>query len=143
MIKTSIADSGYALLCQRAEEALDNAYCPYSKYRVGAAVMTESGKIYTGCNIENGSYGASNCGERTAVFKAVSDGERRLTAIAIFTDIGNSPPFPCGICRQVLSEFCSGDMAVIVFDGEKSVYNLTLEELLPYSFELKSDTNPF
>ncbi|HBH95516.1 MAG TPA: cytidine deaminase [Ruminococcaceae bacterium] len=128
------------MLCRKAEEALENAYCPYSKYRVGAAVMTGSGKVYTGCNIENSSYGASNCGERTAVFNAVSSGERNLTAIAVFTDIGNPPPFPCGICRQVLSEFCGGDTPVIVFDGEKSVYNLTLEELLPYSFELKSES---
>lgn len=139
MIKTTIEDCGYVLLCQKAEEALENAYCPYSKYRVGAAVLAESGKIYMGCNIENASYGATCCGERAAIFKAVSEGERRFTAIAIFTDVGNQPPFPCGICRQVLSEFCEADMPVIVFDGEKSVYNLILEELLPYSFELKSE----
>ncbi len=139
MIKTTIEDCGYALLCQKAEEALENAYCPYSKYRVGAAVLADSGKIYIGCNIENASYGATNCGERTAIFKAVSEGECKFTAIAVFTDVGNPPPFPCGICRQVLSEFCDADMPVIVFDGEKSVYNLTLEELLPYSFELKNE----
>lgn len=139
MIKTTIEDSGYSLLCQKAAEALENAYCPYSKYRVGAAILAGSGKIYTGCNIENASYGASNCGERTALFKAVSEGERKFSAMAIFTDSGNAPPFPCGICRQVLSEFCSSDLKVIVFDGDKSVYNLTLGELMSYSFEFKPE----
>lgn len=137
MIKTTIEDSGYLSLCQKAEEALENSYSPYSHYRVGAAVLAESGKIYSGCNIENVSYGAANCGERTALFKAISEGERKFLALAIFTDVGNSPPFPCGICRQVLSEFCSEDMPIIVFDGEKSVFNLTLGELMPYTFELK------
>lgn len=139
MIKTSIEDCGFPLLAQKAREAAENAYCPYSHYRVGAAVLTQSGKIYTGCNIENGSYGASNCGERTAVFKAVSEGERNFTAIAVFTDPGNNPPFPCGICRQVLSEFCSNDLKVIVYDGDKSVYNFTLVELLPHSFDFISE----
>lgn len=135
MIKTTVEDSGYELLCQKAAEALENAYCPYSGYRVGAAVLAESGKIYTGSNIENASYGASNCGERTALFKAVSEGERKISAIAVFTEKGNQPPFPCGLCRQALSEFCSTDMPVIVFDGDKSVYNLTFGELFPYAFE--------
>lgn len=135
MIKTTVEDSGYELLCQKAEEALENAYCPYSGYRVGAAVLAESGKLYTGCNIENASYGATNCAERTALFKAVSEGERKISAIAIFTDKGNQTPFPCGLCRQALSEFCSPDMPVIVFDGDKSVYNITFEEIFPYSFE--------
>lgn len=134
MIKTRIEDSSYTQLIGKAREALNNAYCPYSKYRVGAAVLTENGNIYTGCNIENGSYGATNCAERTAVFKAVSEGERSFTAIAVFTDEGNTPPFPCGICRQVLTEFCAPDMPVIIYDGEKSVYNFTLEELVPFSF---------
>ncbi len=134
MIKTRIEDSSYTQLIGKAREALNNAYCPYSKYRVGAAVLTEKGNIYTGCNIENGSYGAASCAERTAVFKAVSEGERSFTAIAVFTDEGNTPPFPCGICRQVLTEFCAPDMPVIIYDGEKSVYNFTLEELVPFSF---------
>lgn len=134
MIKTRIEDSSYTQLIGKAREALNNAYCPYSKYRVGAAVLTEKGNIYTGCNIENGCYGATNCAERTAVFKAVSEGERSFTAIAVFTDEGNPPPFPCGICRQVLTEFCAPDMPVIIYDGEKSVYNFTLEELVPFSF---------
>lgn len=135
MIKTTVEDSGYKLLCQKAAEALENAYCPYSGYRVGAAVLAGSGKIYTGCNIENASYGATNCAERTALFKAISEGERKITAIAIFTERGNQPPFPCGICRQALSEFCSPEMPVTVYDGDKSVYNLTFGEIFPYSFE--------
>lgn len=134
MIKTRIEDSGYLQLIEKAREVLSNAYCPYSDYRVGAAVLTEKGNIYTGCNVENSSYGASNCAERTAVFKAVSEGEKSFSAIAVFTDEGNDPPFPCGICRQVLTEFCSPDMPVIIYDGEKSVYNFTLEELIPFSF---------
>lgn len=138
MIKTSIEDSGFALLAQRAREALENAYCPYSGYRVGAAIAAVSGKIYTGCNIENASYGASNCAERTAVFKAVSEGEREFTALAIFSEEGSAPPFPCGICRQVLSEFCPPDMPIIVFDGEKSVFNTSLAEMLPFAFDLNT-----
>lgn len=134
MIKTRIEDSPYPQLIEKAREALSNAYCPYSGYKVGAAVLTVKGKIYAGCNIENGSYGAANCAERTAVFKAVSEGEREFSAIAIFTEEGNDPPFPCGICRQVLTEFCSPDMPVIVYDGERSLYNFTLEELIPFSF---------
>lgn len=134
MIKTRIEDSGYLQLIEKAREVLSNAYCPYSDYRVGAAVLTEKGNTYTGCNVENSSYGASNCAERTAVFKAVSEGEKSFSAIAVFTDEGNDPPFPCGICRQVLTEFCSPDMPVIIYDGEKSVYNFTLEELIPFSF---------
>lgn len=136
MIKTSIEDSGFALLAQKAREAMENAYCPYSNYRVGAAVLTVGGRIYSGCNIENGSYGATNCAERTAIFKAVSEGERQFSALAIFAEEGSAPPFPCGICRQVLSEFCSPDMPIIVFDGEKSVYNTSLEEILPFAFDL-------
>lgn len=136
MIKTSIEDSGFALLAKKAREAMENAYCPYSNYRVGAAVLTVGGRIYSGCNIENGSYGATNCAERTAVFKAVSEGEREFKALAIFAEEGSAAPFPCGICRQVLSEFCPPDMPIIIFDGEKSVYNTTLAELLPFSFDL-------
>lgn len=139
MIKTSVEDCGYKALAEKAKEAVENAYCPYSGYRVGAAVLTENGNIYTGCNIENASYGASNCAERTAVFKAVSEGERRIMAVAIFTDEGNDAPFPCGICRQVLSEFCEPDAAIIIYDGADSVYNAELAELLPYSFQFNNE----
>lgn len=135
MIKTSIEDCGYKNLVENAKAAMENAYCPYSGYRVGAAVVTPDGGIYTGCNIENGSYGATNCAERTAVFKEVSEGERKITAVAICTDEGGETPFPCGICRQVLSEFCQPDTPIIIYDGEDTCYSAELAELLPYSFQ--------
>ena len=135
MIKISIEDCGYKELVEKAKKAMENAYCVYSGYRVGAAVMTFDGEIYTGCNIENGSYGASNCAERTAVFKAVSDGKRKITAVAVCADEGAEIPFPCGICRQVLSEFCEPDAEIIVCDGNNACYNAELSELLPYSFK--------
>lgn len=139
MIKTAIEDCGYTELAHSAREAVEMAYCPYSGYKVGAAVLTESGKIYSGCNIENSSYGASNCAERTALFKAVSEGHRKITAIAVFTEEGNDPPFPCGICRQVLSEFCTPETKIIIYDGERSVFNSDLGELLPYSFKFDAE----
>ncbi len=135
MIKTSVEDCGFKELTEKAKEAMEKAYCPYSGYRVGAAVTDSEGEIYTGCNIENGSYGASNCAERTAVFKAVSEGKRKITAVAICTDEGGETPFPCGICRQVLSEFCAPDTPIIICDGNDTCYRSELAELLPYSFQ--------
>lgn len=143
MIKTTIEDCGCPELAYSAREAVEAAYCPYSGYKVGAAVLTESGKIYSGCNIENSSYGASNCAERTALFKAVSEGHRKITAIAVFTEEGNDPPFPCGICRQVLSEFCTPETKIIIYDGERSVFNSDLGELLPYSFKFDAEKTPY
>lgn len=139
MIKTSVEDCGFKELAEMARAALENAYCPYSGYRVGAAVMTSDGTVYTGCNIENGSYGATNCAERTAVFKAVSEGKRKITAVVICTDEGGETPFPCGICRQVLSEFCEPDTPIIILDGTDSCYNAELAELLPYSFQFSKE----
>ena len=137
MIKTTIEDCRFPELIQAARKALENAYNPYSNYKVGAALLTEHGKVFTGCNVENGSYGASNCAERTAVFKAVSEGERCFSAIAIASEDGETPPFPCGICRQVISEFCSHEMPVLIYDGKGSVYNTELGELIPYAFDFK------
>ena len=128
-------------LIARAIEARDMAYCPYSEYAVGAALLTKEGKTYLGCNIENAAYGPSNCAERTAIFKAVSEGERSFKAIAIT----GSPKgrkidqfaFPCGVCRQVMAEFTDPDnFLVIMTDGEgiPEVHNLA--ELLPMSFTL-------
>lgn len=113
-----------------AEEARRNAYAPYSGFVVGAALLATSGRVYSGCNVENASYGLSICAERTALFKAVSAGEREFVAIAVVTETGATP---CGACRQVLREF-GGDLRVIVANlkGERRVY--TLEELLPHSF---------
>ena len=139
MIKTTIKDCRFPELVQAARKALENAYSPYSDYKVGAALLTEQGKMFTGCNVENGSYGASNCAERTAVFKAVSEGERRFTAIAIASEDTETPPFPCGICRQVISEFCPPETPVLIYDGSGSVYNAELGELIPYAFDFKKE----
>ena len=116
--------------------AMKKAYAPYSGFYVGAALLGASGAVYTGCNVENASYGASCCAERTAVFKAVSEGEKEFTSIAIVGGKGGTVTSfcpPCGICRQVLAEFAQGDARVILFDGENAKA-LTLRELLPHSF---------
>lgn len=125
----------FEALYKEAEEARKNAYAPYSGFQVGAALLTENGSIYRGVNVENASYPLTNCAERSAVFAAVSGGERHFTAIAICGGKGTDtkvPCYPCGACRQVLSEFCDKDFPVILSDG---VY--TLGELLPYSFQLE------
>ncbi len=125
-------------LISAAINARKNSYSPYSHYAVGAAVLTDRDEIVTGCNVENASYGLCNCGERTAIFKAVSEGARKIRAIAIAAAGG--APYPCGACRQVMSEFAeSPDMPVIVVtitdEGEKKE-EFTLKELLPYGFTL-------
>ena len=129
-------------LLLKAIEARDFAYAPYSNHKVGAALLGKSGKIYTGCNVENAAYTPTNCAERTAIFKAVSEGEREFTAIAIVGGVGESLSeicAPCGVCRQVLGEFCDKDMPIIMGTPEKIVVS-TLGELLPFSFG-KSDLN--
>lgn len=126
----------YKELIKKAIEAREKAYVPYSKFKVGAALLTENDKVYTGCNIENASYGATNCAERTAIFKAVSEGEKNIKAIAI---VGSQEEltFPCGICRQVISEFALGDMKVIIGKNENEYVVKTLEEILPGAFTKK------
>jgi len=121
-------------LVRLAVEAKENAYVPYSGFHVGAALYADNGKVYTGCNVENASYGASICAERTAVVKAVSDGARRILAIAISSD-SNNPTMPCGICRQFISEFCAPDMPLYLSNrqGEYKVY--TFDDILPHSFK--------
>lgn len=125
------------LICD-AFECREAAYTPYSHFKVGAALVTEDGSIYKGCNIENASYGATNCAERTAVFKAVSDGHRKIYAIAIVGGMEGAEPtyaFPCGICRQVLREFSEpSELIVIVAKSVTDYKTYTLEELLPESF---------
>ena len=123
-------------LISLAVEAMGNAYAPYSGFQVGAALLCCDGTVYTGCNIENAAYSPTNCAERTAVFKAVSEGHRDFTAIAIcggkagkITDL--CPP--CGVCRQVLGEFCKDDFPVYLA-GPEGCKILTLGDLLPYSF---------
>ena len=123
-----------AELLQKAGEAARKAYCKYSRFSVGAALLTEDGKVYTGCNIENGSYSLTVCAERTAIFKAVSEGDTRFAAIAIVGGADNDltrPCYPCGACLQVMSEFCSGEFEIILTDGTH-----TLDELMPKRFEL-------
>jgi cytidine deaminase len=119
-------------LIKKAREAREKSYSPYSRFKVGAAVKTKSGKIYTGTNVENASYGLTVCAERVAVFKAVSEGERELEALAVFTEAGELTP-PCGACRQVLWEFSRGLVVVLANSKEKKV--LRLAELLPFPFQ--------
>ena len=120
-----------------ALEARKNAYAPYSHFAVGAARFTKNGKVYTGCNIENAAFSPTSCGERTAFFKAVSEGEREFLAIAVAGgrtgENPENPCPPCGVCRQVMAEFCGPDFEVLLTDG-KSIQKLTLKELFPYSF---------
>lgn len=126
-------------LISEAKKARERAYAPYSKHYVGAALLTKGGKIYHGCNIENAAYGPTNCAERTAFFKAIYDGERDFLKIAIVggmegTD-GNDTCAPCGICRQVMMEFCSPDtFKVILANGTELPLEYTLNELLPLGF---------
>lgn len=118
-------------LIEKAMEAKEKAYVPYSNFHVGAAVETEDGSIYTGCNIENASYTPTVCAERTAIFKAVSEGGRKIKKIAIVGD--SNMTYPCGVCRQVIREF--GKDADIIIANSKDEYEVyTLEDLLPHSF---------
>jgi cytidine deaminase len=119
-------------LVKYAKIAMENAYVPYSNFRVGAALLTENNEIYTGCNIENAAYGSTNCAERTALFKAVSEGKRKFKRIAIISDSEHFT-YPCGICRQVLAEF-SVNIEVIVANnkGEFKVHKFS--DILPYAF---------
>lgn len=126
-------------LVQSALKARKNAYMPYSGYAVGAALLAADGEIYTGCNVENASFGATNCAERTAFFKAVSEGEREFTAIAVAG--GNALEevkdfaYPCGVCRQVMQEFCEEDFLILVVTANGEYKEHTLAELLPYGFK--------
>ncbi|MBN1266822.1 MAG: cytidine deaminase [Anaerolineales bacterium] len=118
-------------LLQAAQQARLSAYTPYSKYKVGAALLTESGKIFTGVNVENAAYPVSICAERTAIFKAVSEGERKFSAIAVVTENGGSP---CGSCRQVMAEFAP-DMQVFIAKTDGTIdLETTVKELLPAYF---------
>lgn len=129
-------------LILQAKNARTLSYSPYSHFQVGAALLTEDGSIYTGCNVENASYSATNCAERTAVFKAVSENERVFVAIAIvggkeYTKGEICPP--CGVCRQVLAEFCDADNFSVILAIDENEYKIyTLDTLLPVRFSLKS-----
>ncbi|MBQ6830330.1 MAG: cytidine deaminase [Clostridia bacterium] len=122
------------MLLALAKEALKNAYAPYSRFTVGAALLCTDGTVYTGCNIENAAFSPTVCAERVAFFKAVSDGKRDFTAIAIVNGNG-TPCSPCGVCRQVMAEFCAPDFTVVLENnGAPAAYPLA--ELLPHSFAL-------
>ncbi|MGN1136474.1 MAG: cytidine deaminase [Oscillospiraceae bacterium] len=121
-------------LIDASKAAQENAYTPYSNFKVGAALLCRDGSVYSGCNIENATYGATNCAERTAVFKAVSEGNRDFTAIAI-TSSGGGLTFPCGICRQVLAEF-SPEIRILLENENGGICEFKLSELLPHSFSL-------
>ncbi|MCD8036315.1 MAG: cytidine deaminase [Clostridiales bacterium] len=128
-------------LVLEAIEARKMSYSPYSNFMVGAALLTKDGKVYRGCNIENAAYGPTNCAERTAIFKAVSEGERDFEAIAVIGGAKDAKPeefstaAPCGVCRQVMAEFCDAKtFRVIIATGEDNFFVKTLEEILPYGF---------
>ena len=120
-------------LCQKAVDMLKMAYVPYSRFPVGAALECDDGTVYTGCNIENAGYTPTNCAERTAVFKAVSEGHRKFTRIAVAAATERFTA-PCGVCRQVLQEFAP-DLEVILVNRDGKTLELTLRELLPYGFD--------
>lgn len=123
-------------LLKIAEEVVSMAYVPYSNFHVGAALLTKSGKVYTGCNVECASFGGTNCAERTAIFKAISEGEREFDAIAVASDNSKKglETFPCGICRQVISEF-GKDIRIILGVSDGDIREFTISDLLPYSFQ--------
>jgi cytidine deaminase len=126
-------------LLQYAVEAREMAYAPYSGFRVGAALLGKSGKLYKGCNVENAAYSPTNCAERTALFKAVSEGEREFTAIAIVGGMGetiNDFCAPCGVCRQALAEFCGPNFRVVLGTPEHPQV-FAFKDVLPYGFTKK------
>ena len=130
----------YQELIAAAKQARKNAYVPYSNFAVGAAILTEDDQIYTGCNVENASYGLSNCAERTAIFKAISErGEIKLKAIAVVGDT-EGPCSPCGACRQVISEFGDDDLEIVMTNLEGDTLIKSISELLWGSFKLEEDT---
>lgn len=127
-------------LVELAREAMTHAYAPYSHFQVGAALLTKDGRVYQGCNIENAAYGPTNCAERTAFFKAVYDGHRDFSAIAVcggkngvITDIFP----PCGVCRQVMREFCEDDFLIYLIGADGTWQERTLAQILPDSFSAK------
>jgi len=123
-------------LIEEAKKAREKAYVPYSKFGVGAALLTTDGKIYHGCNIENAAYSMCNCAERTALFKAYSEGDRDFQMLAVVADT-ERPCSPCGACRQVISELCPRDMKVVLTNLQGDIQEITVKDLLPSAFSLE------
>jgi cytidine deaminase len=125
-------------LVLKAIDAMKNSYSPYSDFKVGAALLTENGKVYTGCNIENVAFGPSICAERVAFFKAISEGEKNFSKIAVVGGkdgiISSSTP-PCGVCRQVMREFCDDDFEILIVRENENYDKVLLKDLLPNSFK--------
>lgn len=125
-------------LVKEALTAREFAYTPYSKFNVGAALFCKNGRVFRGCNIESASYTPTNCAERTAFFKAVSEGEREFSAIAIVGGPAGAPPadfcYPCGVCRQVMAEFCGRDFKVYIAKSESEIREYSLDEIIPFAF---------
>lgn len=125
-------------LVKEALAAREFAYTPYSKFNVGAALLCKNGSVFRGCNIESASYTPTNCAERTAFFKAVSEGEREFSAIAIVGGPAGAPPadfcYPCGVCRQVMAEFCGRDFKVYIAKSESEIREYSLDEIIPFAF---------
>ena len=120
-------------LIEEAKIARERAYVPYSKFKVGAALLTSDGKVYHGCNIENAAYSMCNCAERTAIFKAYSEGDRNFTAMAVVADT-DRPCSPCGACRQVIAELCPNDIKIYLTNLKGEILEITKEQLLPGAF---------
>jgi cytidine deaminase len=120
-------------LIEESKKAREKAYVPYSNFQVGAAILTTDGKVYHGCNIENAAYSMCNCAERTALFKAYSEGDRDFKMLAVVADT-DRPCSPCGACRQVISELCPSDMKVILTNLKGDTLEITVAELLPGAF---------
>ena len=125
-------------LVKEALAAREFAYTPYSEFNVGAALLCKNGRVFRGCNIESASYTPTNCAERTAFFKAVSEGEREFSAIAIVGGPAGAPPadfcYPCGVCRQVMAEFCGRDFKVYIAKSESEIREYSLDEIIPFAF---------
>ena len=128
-----------AELIQEAKKARERSYSPYSGFRVGAALLTKSGKVYHGCNIENAAYSPTNCAERTAFFRAIYEGEREFEKIAVVGALGDREPdetcAPCGVCRQVMMEFCNPEtFRIVLANGKDEQLEILLKDLVPYGF---------
>jgi cytidine deaminase len=127
------------VLIQEANKAREFAYVPYSKFKVGAALVSKEGQVFHGCNIENASYGMTNCAERTALFKAYSDGVTQFDSLVVVADT-DGPVSPCGACRQVISELCDAEMEVVLTNLKGDIQRIQVKDLLPGAFSSKDLT---